>query len=91
MELKPLTRKQARVLNYIVAEVEEGNGPPTIREIGAKFKMSSTGSVRDVLNALTRKGYVVHRVGKARGRKLNPEVFSITLRGKSKIRLKSGK
>ena len=91
MELKPLTRKQARVLDYVIKCVEAGYGPPTIREVSAKFKLKSTGSVRDVFNALGRKGYMVHAEGKARGRRLNPKVFKTEVKGKNKIRLKKGR
>ncbi len=91
MELKPLTKKQARVLEYVVAQVEAGYGPPTIREAGAKFNMSSTGSVRDVFKALRRKGYMVHARGKSRGNRLNPKIFEVKVKGKNKIKLKTAK
>jgi repressor LexA len=38
-----------------------------VREIGEKFKFSSTGTVRDYLRALTRKGYIKLSERKSRG------------------------
>lgn len=55
-----LTSKQRRVLDFISDCIQRNGAPPTIREIGKRFKMRSTNSVRDVLNALVRKGYI-HR------------------------------
>jgi SOS-response transcriptional repressor LexA len=88
VELKPLTKKQAKVLEFIIRKVEEGTGHPTLREMGHAFKMRSTGSTRDVTRALVQKGYLVLQPGKSRGRMLNPEVFRIEVKGKNKIRLK---
>jgi SOS-response transcriptional repressor LexA len=45
---RPLTQKQAAVLEYVITCVEKEHRTPTIRQIGAKFKLRSTGSVRDV-------------------------------------------
>jgi len=58
MRLKPeLTPKQRRVFEFI-AERIQSNIPPTIREIAKHMGFSSTGTVRDYLRALEKKGYI---------------------------------
>ena len=52
-----LTPKQKQVLDFIRQKSAQGI-PPTIREIAAQFKVSSTGTVRDYLTALQKKGYL---------------------------------
>jgi len=64
---RPLTRKQKAILDFIRAESERRGCPPTIREIGARFGLRSTGSVRDYLRALERKGYIDRRRHLSRG------------------------
>jgi len=64
---KALTAKQRAVLEFIRAETARRGFPPTIREIGAHFGLSSTGSVRDHLRALERKGYISRRSNLSRG------------------------
>ena len=51
-----LTDKQREVLKFIYEQIRFKQLAPTIREIGDKFKFSSTGTVRDYLDALTKKG-----------------------------------
>lgn len=64
MKLKPeLTPKQRRVFEFINERIQF-NIPPTIREIAKHMGFSSTGTVRDYLKALERKGYI--RQGKNR-------------------------
>ncbi len=53
-----LTHKQQAILNYIKQEIAQKGHPPTIREIGAHFDISSTNGVRTHLNALIKKGYL---------------------------------
>lgn len=91
MEPRPLTKKQAKVLEYVINHIEKGNGSPTVREVGSAFGMNSTGSVRDVFRALTKKGYMIHAEGKSRGNRLNPQLFSIQVKGKNRIKLKPKK
>ncbi|MCP4631829.1 MAG: transcriptional repressor LexA [candidate division Zixibacteria bacterium] len=64
---KDLTPRQREVYDFIRDTVRYDGLPPTIREIGAKFGMSSTNAVRDVLNAIERKGYIKRRSGISRG------------------------
>jgi len=53
--MEGITPKQKKVLDFIRERVRE-NLPPTIREIAAQMGFSSTGTVRDYLNALEKKG-----------------------------------
>ncbi|TRZ93512.1 repressor LexA [bacterium] len=64
MKLKPeLTPKQRRVFEFISEKIQSSI-PPTVREIAQHMGFSSTGTVRDYLKALERKGYI--RQGKNR-------------------------
>ncbi len=65
--MKGLTEKQRRVFDFIKDQIISSNRPPTIREIGKEFSMRSTGSVRDVLRALAKKGFIYKDSGVARG------------------------
>ncbi len=56
--IQDLTKKQRNVLGFIQNRIKEQGIAPTIREIAAHFKFSSTGTVRDYLRALTKKGYL---------------------------------
>lgn len=53
-----LTDKQERILNFIVDYVEDKGYPPSIREIGTAFTISSLRGVTVHLDALERKGYI---------------------------------
>lgn len=56
--IQDLTIKQRNVLLFIQNKIKEKGIAPTIREIARNFGFSSTGTVRDYLRALTRKGYL---------------------------------
>ncbi|MFW6161334.1 MAG: transcriptional repressor LexA [Planctomycetota bacterium] len=64
---KALTGRQRAILAFIRGEVQRRGRPPTLREIGEHFGLRSTGSVRDHLRALERKGYIDRRGHVARG------------------------
>ena len=55
---RKLTARQRQVYNFISGGILERGVPPTIREIGERFSISSTNGVRSILNALIKKGYV---------------------------------
>lgn len=55
------------MLTYVLDHIRTKGHPPTIREIGRSFGFRSTGTVRDHLQALKRKGYVRALPGKSRG------------------------
>jgi len=64
---KNLTDRQRAVFNFIADHVRANGWPPTVREIGRQFRLSSTGSVRTYLHALIKKGYIGHEAGISRG------------------------
>ncbi len=53
-----LTDKQERILSFIVEYVNDKGYPPSIREIGNSFNISSLRGVTVHLDALERKGYI---------------------------------
>jgi repressor LexA len=60
-----LTAKQKRVLDFIKESIRN-KMPPTIREIAEKLGFSSTGTVRDYLEVLQKKGYLKRSENKSR-------------------------
>ena len=64
--LVKVTPKQQKVLDFIQEKINRDNLPPTIREIASACGFSSTGTVRDYLDALTKKGYLKRANNKAR-------------------------
>lgn len=56
--MKPLTARQAEVLEFIREEIKTRGLPPTIAEIGRALGVSSPNGVRDHLRALARKGAI---------------------------------
>ncbi len=78
-----LTDKQRDVLKFIYEQICFKQLAPTIREIGDKFKFSSTGTVRDYLDALTKKGYIRIQEGKSRAIELVKEaLFQVPVLGR---------
>ncbi len=57
MKIK-LTDRQQDILNFIQQYLEANGYPPTLREIGKKFGISSTFGVKRHLDALVKKGYL---------------------------------
>jgi repressor LexA len=55
--MQELTPKQRKVFEFISERIRL-NAPPTIREIAKQMGFSSTGTVRDYLQLLEKKGYV---------------------------------
>jgi repressor LexA len=53
-----LTDKQERILSFILEYVNDNGYPPSIREIGNSFNISSLRGVTVHLDALERKGYI---------------------------------
>jgi len=64
--IQDLTTKQKNVLLFIQNRIREKGVAPTIREIARNFGFSSTGTVRDYLEALTKKGYLTIEPKKSR-------------------------
>ena len=55
---KELTSRQEEILEYIKKYSKENRMPPTVREIGNHFEISSTNGVRSILAAFIKKGYI---------------------------------
>ena len=51
-----LTERQNEILNFIKDYLRENGFPPTLREIGSRFQISSTFGVKRHLDALEKKG-----------------------------------
>ncbi len=62
----PLTARQRKVYDWIVAYIERNTVPPTIREIGVAMGYSSTNATNAHLVAIERKGFIT-RVNSSRG------------------------
>lgn len=68
-----LTPRQKEVYDFIESRVKSGGLPPTVREIGDRFSISSTNGVRSVLSALIKKGYIKRSARISRGLELTHE------------------
>jgi repressor LexA len=55
---KGLTPRQEAILHFVLEYVQEVGYPPSIREIGDKFKIGSLRGVTVHLDALKKKGYI---------------------------------
>ncbi len=55
---KNLTDRQQEILNFLQQFLEANGYPPTLREIGKHFNISSTFGVKRHLEALEKKGYL---------------------------------
>ena len=62
-----LNDRAREILSYIRSFQHEHGMPPTIREIGKAFGISSTNGVRYYLTMLEKAGYLKHRGGVSRG------------------------
>ncbi len=62
-----LTERQQEILNFIHQFRDENGYPPTLREIGRKFSISSTFGVKRHLDALVKKGYLNIESNASRG------------------------
>ncbi len=68
-----LTARQHDVYRYIEERINHDGQPPTIREIGERFGISSTNGVRALLQALIKKGYIEKAAAVSRGIRLIKE------------------
>jgi len=55
---RKLTERQKQILNFIEEKIVSSGMPPTIREIGGRFNITSTNGVRSILDALEAKGFI---------------------------------
>jgi len=78
MEKKQLTDRQEEILNFIQQFLQENGYPPTLREIGKRFDISSTFGVKRHLEALTKKGYLNILSNASRGITITRDEFEST-------------
>jgi repressor LexA len=64
---KALTNRQREIFEFIKERIEQTSRPPTIREIGIKFEISSTNGVRSILAALVKKNFIARSPKLSRG------------------------
>ena len=64
---RTLTKRQQDILDFIESFIQERGYPPTLREIGNQFGISSTNGVRVNLAALEKKQYIRRRPWLSRG------------------------
>jgi repressor LexA len=62
-----LTDRQTEIISFIEQFRNENGYPPTLREIGKKFGISSTFGVKRHLDALVKKGYIAVESNASRG------------------------
>lgn len=81
-----LTGPQRRIIDVFRQRANAGLAPPTYRELCREFGWSSTGTARDHLKALIRKGALETGTGRARGAHLRSlrvaETAILPLRGR---------
>ncbi len=78
---KALTPRQREVFEFIKERIEQTNRPPTLREIGLRFEISSTNGVRSILAALVKKGFIARSPKLSRGIDLPPGPREIKVPG----------
>jgi repressor LexA len=66
-ERKPLTARQQEVFDFIKERIQASSRPPTLREIGTRFNITSTNGVRSILHALAKKNYIERSPKLSRG------------------------
>jgi repressor LexA len=74
-----LTARQRQIYDFLVERISRDGQPPTIREIGEQFGISSTNGVRSLLTALIKKGYIEKSASVARGIRLLKEKIGSAL------------
>lgn len=67
---EPLTPLESSVYQYLIDFTAQNTYQPSIRDIGAQFKIKSTKTVSDLLQSLTRKGYIERDPARSRGVRL---------------------
>lgn len=83
--MKPLTKKQKEVLDYIASYIDDNGYAPSYREIAEHFGFSSVATVTDHIQALKYKGALENEFNAARSIQLTPQfdeaTFEIPLLG----------
>jgi repressor LexA len=63
---RPLTGRQAAIVDAVTVHIRDHGYPPTVREIGTAIGMRSTSGVAWHLERLVARGHLVRTEGKAR-------------------------
>jgi len=71
---KDLTKRQEEILEFVIDRVRDEGFPPTLKEIAARFRLSSANAARDHLLALERKGFLRRSAEKSRALTLDPSL-----------------
>jgi repressor LexA len=69
--MKSLTRRQREILDYILSSIRMKDRFPSYREIGRRFKLTSSATVSQHLDALIKKGFLAKAGGQLM---LSPEI-----------------
>ncbi len=56
--MKPITKRQQMILDFISQEIKKRGYPPSVREIGQAVGLASTASVHNQLTQLEKKGFI---------------------------------
>ena len=73
-ELKPLTKRQQEIFDFILECMAENGAPPTRVEIASHFGFRSPNAAEDHLKALDKKGHIELRSGTSRGIFINESI-----------------
>jgi repressor LexA len=63
----PLTPLERRVYHYLLDYLAENTFQPSVRDIGRRFRIKSTKTVAEVLQALADKGFIAREGARSRG------------------------
>ena len=75
-ELKPLTKRQQEIFDFILECMTDNGAPPTRVEIAEHFGFRSANAAEDHLKALDKKGHIELRSGTSRGIIINESLRS---------------
>jgi len=73
-DMKPLTDKEKKMLDYITETIKNDGYSPTVRDIREALNIKSTATVHAYLTRLEDKGYIRKQSGKSRTLKPNDDI-----------------
>jgi repressor LexA len=62
--MRPLTKRQRQILDFVISSIKSRDRFPSYREIGRRFRLSSSATVSQHLDALVKKGFLTRLGGK---------------------------
>jgi len=71
--MRPITKQQKKVLDFIKSFIKRNSFPPTLEEIASGLKLSAVSTVHQHVNALIHKGYLQKRENFARAIEIKKE------------------